>query len=76
MKLYPYGYFLLRGENGRFYLNRQGKRLINLFYKPPRQHGKPRKGGRFNIPKTVRHSSDIDPTLDREREEEKLKIEN
>ena len=43
MKLFPFGYFLLRGENGRTYLNQRGKILIRKFYKPPRQHGKGQK---------------------------------
>ena len=33
-------YYLKKGKDGYWYLNKAGRQLINQFYKPPRQHGK------------------------------------
>jgi hypothetical protein len=32
-------YFLKRNADGTLSLNKQGRQLINQFYKPPKQHG-------------------------------------
>jgi hypothetical protein len=32
--------YFLEKRNGYLYLNKAGQKLLNEFYKPPRQHGK------------------------------------
>ena len=33
-------YFLKKAKDGYLVLNKEGRQLINHFYKPPKQHGK------------------------------------